>query len=179
MKKITYPFQPKSIAYLRQGQFWGFELVEPGFINRPGWYGCGRVLQLVERSRKSFLAGMMDWVGHHPPTAEDLAGCAIVSQIITDIGSIEGFILGFRSLEQDQLEPLIWLGQVGGNGFNPNGRPDLMRGLEVLGEATEEEHQALLADDHRVRAWGGFGVYQQSAAWFEQKIAEQQRNRHG
>ena len=170
MKKIVYPFKPKSTSYLQPGQFWGFELLEAGFIDYPGWYGCGRVLQIVHGSRRDFLAGMMDWVGPHLPTSQDIAKHSIVSQIIAGIDSIEGNILGSRSLEEDYLEPLLWLGQVGGNHGNPNKRPDLMRGLEILREATAAEHKNLLKEN-LVLGWGGLGVYDRSKEWYAKKIA--------
>ena len=36
-KAIAYPFEPKSITYLRAGQFWAVPLSD-------GRFGCGRVL---------------------------------------------------------------------------------------------------------------------------------------
>jgi len=67
--RIKYPFQPKSTAHLRPGQFWAVPLHRPGFLDYPGWYGCGLVLDVVEKSRRWFLAGLLDWADAMPPTA--------------------------------------------------------------------------------------------------------------
>lgn len=150
-KKLTYPFTAKSTAYLRAGQFWAVELGRFGYA---GWYGCGRVLEL-DGDKRNFLAGLMNYCDTKPPTSESIAGHLLIKQTISHIRSIDGEILGYRSLEEDGLEPLIWLGQSSGNHYNPNHRPDLMRGLVVLREATVAEHKALLEKD-LVRSWGGY-----------------------
>ena len=81
-KAITYPFEPKSIAYLRAGQFWAVPLSD-------GRFGCGRVLYVPSPSgpqpslylnTRIFLAGLMDWSGDEPPTAQAIAGCKLLEQ---------------------------------------------------------------------------------------------------
>ena len=66
-----YPFVPKTNAQLVPGQFWSIHLSD-------GEHACGRVLA-VDRSaahgaRTMFVAGLVDWVGDRPPTAEAIAG---------------------------------------------------------------------------------------------------------
>ena len=67
----TYPFVPKSTAYMRAGQFWAVPLSN-------GRYGCGYVVSLDQSSRSMFVAGLTDWFGDAPPTASQLAGHRVV-----------------------------------------------------------------------------------------------------
>ena len=84
-KPIAYPFVPKSTAMLAPGQFWSIPLDNERFA-------CGRVIQLRmtdgKRDSRSFLAGLMDWWGRKPPTAERIAGCGVIKQGGTDIKTI-------------------------------------------------------------------------------------------
>src|SRR5262249_32527133 len=74
-KPMNYPFVPKSTATLEPGQFWSIPLDN-------GRFACGRVIQLrIEngmRDSRLFLAGLMDWWGRKPPTAERIAGCGVI-----------------------------------------------------------------------------------------------------
>ena len=94
-KAIAYPFEPKSITYLCAGQFWAVPLSD-------GRFGCGRVLHVPGPSEpgpslylntRIFLAGLMDWSGDEPPTAQAIAGYKLLEQgrvhvaAITDAGS--------------------------------------------------------------------------------------------
>ncbi len=81
-KAIAYPLEPKSIAYLRAGQFWAVPLSD-------GRFGCGRVLYVPSPSdpqpslylnTRIFLAGLMEWSGSEPPTAQAIAGCKLLEQ---------------------------------------------------------------------------------------------------
>ena len=111
-KSITYPFEPTSITYLRAGQFWAVPLSD-------GRFGCGHVLHVPGPSdpelslylnTRIFLAGLMDWSGDEPPTAQAVAGCKLLEQgrahvaAIMDAGSK---ILGQRDLELDGLSGLL------------------------------------------------------------------------
>ena len=64
-----------------------------------------------------FLAGLMDWSGDEPPTAQAIAGCKLLEQgrahvaAITDTG---GKILGHRDLELDGLPGLLQVPHRGG-----------------------------------------------------------------
>jgi hypothetical protein len=170
-KAITYPFEPKSITYLRAGQFWAVPLSD-------GRFGCGRVLHVPSSSdpepslylnTRTFLAGLMDWSGDGPPTAGAIAGCNLLDQgrvhvaAITDTGSK---ILGQRELELDGLSGLLEVSHRGG------GTVWLYEGGRCLRAATGQERQslpvmsvwgrqviALLAERHLVRRepppWAG------------------------
>lgn len=68
-RRPSSSFEPKSITYLRAGQFWAIPLSD----NR---FGCGRALAVPGPSdpapslylnTRIFLAGMMDWSGDEPP----------------------------------------------------------------------------------------------------------------
>jgi len=103
-KPVTYPFVPKSTAMLEPGQYWSIPLDN-------GRFGCGRVIQLQikngKRDRRAFLAGLMDWWGRKPPTADRIAGCGVVEQGCADIKTIQatgGQVLGFRDLSLDKIE---------------------------------------------------------------------------
>lgn len=141
-KATTYPFEPKSIAYLRAGQFWAVPLSD-------GRFGCGRVLYVPSPSdprsslylnTRIFLAGLMDRSGYEPPTAEAIAGCKLLEQgrvhvaAITDTGSK---ILGQRDLEHDGLSGLLQVSHRGG------GTVWLYEGGKRLRAATGQERQTL------------------------------------
>lgn len=57
-------------------------------------------------SRTSFHAGLLDWVGTDPPTAESIAGATLVEVGHAHIDAISdegGAILGERPLQADAL----------------------------------------------------------------------------
>jgi hypothetical protein len=78
-----YPFAPKSNLHLEPGQFWAVPLTD-------GWFACGRVLDIKRRddgdrdarylNNRAFLAGLLDWTGDEPPTADSIAGAKLVDQ---------------------------------------------------------------------------------------------------
>lgn len=137
MQEPSYPFVPKSNAYLRPGQFWSIPLVT-------GKYTCGRVLEIDRTKtgggRVSFWAGLMDWVGEQAPAEGDLAG---VRQLvhhgqahILAITSTGGSILGLRPLEDDGVElPLEVDTRYKG--------ASLYKGFRRLRDATDTERQEL------------------------------------
>ncbi len=105
---VEYPFVPKSTAGLEPGQFWSIPLDH-------GRFACGRVIQLRiedgKRDSRAFLAGLMDWWGRKPPTAERIGGRGVVEQGGADIKTIVatgGQVLGFRELSLDQIEPSLF-----------------------------------------------------------------------
>ncbi|KMM38484.1 Imm26 family immunity protein [Guptibacillus hwajinpoensis] len=103
MRKVTYPFVPKSNKFLLPGQFWAIPL-------ESGRYACGRVMQVSREDTRGFLAGLMDWIGDGPPTIDNIEGYKIIDQGDAHIKTIQetgmdGTILGFRSLELDNIEP--------------------------------------------------------------------------
>jgi hypothetical protein len=109
---VAYPFEPRSNAHLEAGQFWGIPLSD-------GRFACGRVLA-VPRSpdpaypvnARTFLAGLLDWVGDAPPTSASIAGATSRAQGFVHIKAIRengGVVLGTRPLELDGIEPGQWL----------------------------------------------------------------------
>lgn len=113
MRRITYPFVPKSTASLTPGQFWALPLSN-------GQFGCGRVIQLAPTemigARVSFLGAVLDWVSPSPPTLENISGAECVAQghvhikAITETG---GAIIGHRALELDGIAPWLFRGAHG------------------------------------------------------------------
>ncbi len=141
-KSIAYPFEPKSITYLRAGQFWAVPLSD-------GRFGCGRVLHVPGPSEpgpslylntRIFLAGLMDWSGADPPTAPAITGYKLLEQgrvhvaAITHAGSK---ILGQRDLELDGLSGLLQVSHRAG------GTVWLYEGGRRLRPAADHERQAL------------------------------------
>jgi hypothetical protein len=141
-KAITYPFEPRSIMYLRAGQFWAVPLSDSRF-------GCGRVLHVPGRSdpepslylnTRTFLAGLMDWSGDEPPTAQAIAGYKLLEQGRAHVAAITGTgskILGQRDLELDGLPGLLQVSHRGG------GTVWLYEGGRRLRAATGQERQTL------------------------------------
>lgn len=69
-----YPFEPKSITYVRPGDFWAIP------TRRGGWYCCGQVLEISDLTKsRSLIIGLLDWCEPDPPTAEAIAGAAVLS----------------------------------------------------------------------------------------------------
>ncbi len=133
MKKVVYPFVPKSNAFLLPGHFWAIPL-------KSGRFGCGRVIQLpmvkTIGCTRSFLAGVMDWVGDSPPTAETIAGFGTLTQGEVHLKAVlctGGEILGCRALEDDGIEPSLFCSQSEWRGCI------LKRGLEELRPINREE----------------------------------------
>jgi hypothetical protein len=111
MKKVIYPFVPKSNSSLVPGHFWAIPLAS-------GRYGCGRVIQLPTKkaigSTRSFLAGLMDWIGDRSPTGEAIAGSKTLTQGEVHLKTIlctGGTVLGWRALDDDGIEPDLFCSQ--------------------------------------------------------------------
>src|SRR5712692_9693696 len=98
-----YPFVPKTNANLEPGQFWAVPLPN-------GRFACGRVLR-VDRDREygartMFVAGLLNWMGDEPPTAEAIAGARLLEVGHAHVRLIQqdgGAILGHRPLYADEL----------------------------------------------------------------------------
>ncbi|QFY72633.1 hypothetical protein C1N89_09040 [Priestia aryabhattai] len=134
VKKISYPFYPKSNRYLMPGQFWPIPLSD-------GRFACGRVLETSPEYTKNFIAGLMDWVGDEPPTSEDLKGRIILKQGDGHIKMIQetaldGMISGYRDLELDNLEVAYFKSQ---EAFADNCM--LQKGYTEIRPITREEQQ--------------------------------------
>ena len=87
--------------HLRPGQFWPVPLSD-------GRFGCGLVLGAEREpgygSRTWFLAGLLDWAGAEPPTAEAIAGAPLLEvghAHIDVISSDGGSIVGERTVNGD------------------------------------------------------------------------------
>ncbi len=98
MKTPPYPFAPKSTATLQRGQFWSLPLER-------GLFGAGCVIGRHDRqgkvSTRSFLSGVLKWVGTQPPTADILKGVQIERCGLAHIKSITttgGEILGHAEI---------------------------------------------------------------------------------
>ena len=136
--RISYPFEPKSTAYLQPGQFWGFQRSDQA-------WACGRVIALQfdasgKRDSRCFLFALLDWLGDQPPTEASIAGATSVCQRDAHIKTIREngrLILGCRDLSLDNIEPQLCLSQSGGRGCM------LMRGYDVVRSATAKEIESL------------------------------------
>lgn len=101
----TYPLVPKSNRQLRPGQFWAIPLSD-------GRFAAGRVMAVPAfgfGDRTGVVVGLMDWVGDHPPTSEDLAGRPVLVQAKARCEAITmtgGEVLGLRPLDLDGLVAL-------------------------------------------------------------------------
>jgi hypothetical protein len=109
-KRLTYPFVPKTINWLRAGQFWALPLSD-------GTFGCARVIEVppveFRRSRVEFLAGVIDWHSNVAPTSDSIAGARCLKQARAHIRAITrtgGAILGFRDLAHDRIDPWLFRG---------------------------------------------------------------------
>ncbi|MCP1452243.1 immunity 26/phosphotriesterase HocA family protein [Priestia megaterium] len=151
MKKLSYPFVPRTNKYLIPGQFWPIPLSN-------GTFACGRVLEVSSEYTKGFIAGLMDWVGNEPPTNEELRGSSIIKQgdghikMIQET-SINGMIFGYRDLELDDLEVAYFRSQ---EMFADNCM--LQKGYTEIRPITKEEHQKYST----FSTWG-YGVIKFSA----------------
>ncbi|MFE4352462.1 hypothetical protein [Peribacillus butanolivorans] len=94
---------------------------------------------MSKEDKRSFLAGLMDWVGESPPTAESIAGKKTLKQGDVHIKTIletglDGMIMGYRSLEEDGINPVFFKSQ---EGFADNCM--LMKGYQEIRPVTKEE----------------------------------------
>lgn len=86
MEIMKYPIKPKSTSKMEQGQFWPVPI-------GGGRFSCGVVLALVatnsgKKDSRTFLAGLLDWVGDMPPSAEKLDECAVLDKGFAHIKTI-------------------------------------------------------------------------------------------
>lgn len=121
----AYPFEPRSTAHVRTGDFWAIP------TRRGGWFCCGRVLAtgtLTAAPTRSLIVGLLDWCEPAVPTAELIAGRAVLAfgnAHIKTIGKTGGPLLGHRALEDDGLEAIV--------------DPDALEHVPVWGYASIEE----------------------------------------
>lgn len=86
--QVTFPFIPKSNAYLRRGMFWPVTLDD-------GKFAAGVVLGVPRpvdphqpSNSRIFVAGLLDWLGPSVPTERDLAGAAVLDWGTAHVKSI-------------------------------------------------------------------------------------------
>ncbi len=159
MRKLHYPFVPRSTAYLREGQFWHIPLSDSSFA-------CGRVLQFDLRNGKRhsrlFLAGLLDWHAMQLPTVESIAGSALLRQGLAHIQTVawnNGAILGHRPLEADGLEPFLELSEW------PHPGCKLLKGFDTLRQATLRERKTLYVQS----GWGNEFIKLLAEEYFVEK----------
>ena len=152
-----YPFIPSSTSYLLPGQYWSIPLTS-------GSFACGRVLQLKfndgKQDRRLFLAGLIDWIGHAPPTSDVVEGRVLIAHGCAHIRTIsenDGKILGCLPLEFDNLDIPLTLD-------SGDSQPFVRKGFEVLGRATPSQLQEL-----NVFATWGYGFIRELA---ERRLAD-------
>lgn len=110
--ELPVSFTPRSTSRLERGHFWAIPLPT-------GNYGAGCVVGhriipgSLKRHSRLFLAGVLGWSGAHPPTAEQLAGCAVyrhgfahIRTILESGGSVLGKAeINFGSLPSECAGP--------------------------------------------------------------------------
>jgi hypothetical protein len=143
-RRPSYPFEPKSNTWLEPGQFWGVPLSDAR-------YACGRVLAVpnegepdpmlwTDGDSRMFLAGLMDWVGDDPPTADSIAGASLLEQGRANVKTIRHngrLVLGHRDLALDNIVGLREVSHRAG------GVVYLYEGARRLRPATREEAESL------------------------------------
>lgn len=155
MKKIVYPFEPKSNASILPGQFWGIPL-------KSNAYACGRVLEVGPKTGRQIVVGLMDWVGAVPPTSEAIAGCKVIEHGGAHIKTIKetgGAILGCRDLKLDSITVPLSLDESPRNGCH------LRQGFEIIGLANENQLNELQV----FSTWGYRVIYLLAEKFFGNK----------
>ncbi|MCO1336989.1 Imm26 family immunity protein [Microbulbifer sp. OS29] len=146
-----YPFVPTKASQIQDGDFFYIPLSN-------GNFACGRLLLIEKKSgrkTKRILVGLHEWSGEKHPTNEDIHQCKIIEQgvmHINSIGHIEGKVVGYKSLDEDDLKPLLQFEA----GY-------LLNGFENMGKLPVEDYKkysrrtiyglnviSLLADKHFV-----------------------------
>lgn len=102
---------------------------------------------MVARGARTFLAGLLGWIGSVPPSDDTIAGASIIDQGNAHIRTIHetgGSIVGNRPLAADGITPLRWVTHRGG------GTVYLYEGLRRLRPATDAER----CDMPLMSTWG-------------------------
>jgi hypothetical protein len=118
MEIMKYPIKPKSTSKMEQGQFWSVPIGD-------GRFSCGVVLAVVVNSGKKdsriFLAGLLDWVGDFPPSAEKLDECSVLDKGFAHIKTITetgGELLGKLEIDLGFLEVVSETDSINTWGYN-------------------------------------------------------------
>ncbi|WIE81377.1 hypothetical protein [Curtobacterium sp. MCSS17_016] len=77
-RRQTYPFTPRSATALTVGDIIPVE-------SDTGSWACLQVVELAPRKRSYFIIGLLDWRGHHMPTADDVAIAAPLRRALTGV----------------------------------------------------------------------------------------------
>jgi hypothetical protein len=81
MASRQFPFTPARTADLEVGDFWAVQLTD-------GRFGCYQVTDVRRSgplSRAAFYAGIVDWTGAQPPSADDILGRDLLTQGLTPL----------------------------------------------------------------------------------------------
>jgi len=133
---IQYPFKPNTNKSLIPGQFWAIPL-------KDGQFACGRVIQVTKSfsvsPTKTFLAGLLDWIGKKPPNSHEIEQKQTIAQGVVHIKTIHEtglgeMITGYRPLELDFIEPNYFRSL---EGYQPECM--LMKGLIELWPISKSE----------------------------------------
>jgi hypothetical protein len=83
---MNLPFEPRSTSYLRQGQYWSFQLSN-------GHFACGLVLARTtsegKLNRTLFLGGLVNWSGPSLPTPSNLKNAGVLQSGFMHIRAIQ------------------------------------------------------------------------------------------
>lgn len=137
IRRMKYPFIPKSTRFLEPGQFWSFPLSD-------GNSAAGVVLQLLQnggnQDSRRFLAGLLDWSGKENPTAEILQNCKLIAHGEAHIRAItrnNGVVCG--RLNWDDVSQRIPLTLNESPGKNCR----IQKGFDVIGKASKKQQESL------------------------------------
>lgn len=87
-----YPFDPKSTAHVRPGDFWAIA------TRRGGWYCCGLVLAISNlTATRSLVVALLDWCEPDLPTANSIAKSAVLDFGVAHVKTVRetgGMLLG-------------------------------------------------------------------------------------
>jgi hypothetical protein len=83
---VNFPFEPKSTTYLRQGQYWCFQLSN-------GRFACGAVLARTtldgKLHRTMFLGGLLNWTGSSLPTPIEMKSVGMLQSGFMHVKAIQ------------------------------------------------------------------------------------------
>lgn len=87
-----YPFEPRSTAHVRSGDFWAIA------TRRGGWYCCGLVLATSHLTKsRTLVVALLDWCESDLPTADSIADAAVLDFGIAHVKTVRetgGVLLG-------------------------------------------------------------------------------------
>ncbi len=83
---MEFPFEPRSTAHLRQGQFWCFELSNGQYV---AGVVVARAISNGKANRRIFLAGLLDWHGKKPACPSELENSTVIGSGFAHIATIQ------------------------------------------------------------------------------------------